>query len=205
MCKKENQETYIRADWFSDHVATKHELTDAAGNSVIIIDWGKPGTGAYSVRYLLNRNYVFVCGDLGEAVFCLTENATLEKLSAYDLQYFFGKMSCISDRDNGIEFDADTAKEFIRGIYEDYYDEAGAPTKEFLIELENAAEESGSVEYWRHRLDEIDDQFSLDEYGDWWESLPSCGNVYGNEVVAYLLGLKMAYEQLKGEGENKKG
>lgn len=85
----------IRNRWFCNHQATMHDYTSAKGDKISVIDWRKPGTGVYSVRYLLDRNYLHVTGDCGDALYQLTEEATLERLAHYDMDYLFGKLRCM--------------------------------------------------------------------------------------------------------------
>ena len=61
---------------FRDHIATLTEHGDLK-----ILEWEKPGTSFYYVRYVFDGNRIYITGDLGEAVFCLTWKADIHSFN----------------------------------------------------------------------------------------------------------------------------
>lgn len=193
----------VREHWFPRHKATLRDYVDVESNTITVIDWREPGTGAFAIRYILDRNYLSVTGDAGDAVYQLTEKAELKHLANYGMDYMFSKLRCADD--DGIDFDSDIAVENIREtIKENFEDEDTSmyPVIEAAIE---AANESISSNDWQARLAVLDNEYNLNEvFGDWWEWLPTCGDIYSHRAVGFWLGLKMAYKQLMDEKEGTK-
>ncbi|MHC1749446.1 MAG: hypothetical protein AB9856_14335 [Cellulosilyticaceae bacterium] len=179
---------------FKDHVATFKQLNEYTQE----IEFRKPGTSYYYVRFLLNGNYLFACGDLGEAVYQLTEQARIERIaSGYDLGYLTGKLRCV---DGGkYTFDSDTAVERIKEDLEECDEECLTPErKEAYDTLMDLAKQCSSIETWNVELARHEDE--ADEVcSDWWEWLPGAGNELNNSVVLYWIALKMAGKQLGHE------
>ena len=176
---------------FEKHEATFTQLNDYTQEIV----FKKPGTGIYGMRFVLSGNCVFVCGDCGEGVYCLAEQARIDRIAGnYDLGYFTGKLRC---NDGGeYVFDSDTA---IEGINEDMSewekDELTAERKEAYGELIEIARCCSSIEEWSIELARNEDMLN-DQFGEWWEWLPSVGNELRTSVVMYWVALKMAGQQL---------
>ena len=186
----------VREHWFANHKATLRDYVDAEGNTITIIDWREPGTGVFAIRYILDRNYLSITGDAGDAIYQLTEKAELKHLAHYGLDYMFEKCRCIDG--NGIDFDSDIAVASIRDVVKENFegeDTSVYPAIEATIE---AAKEAMSHNDWQARLAVLDDKYNLNEcFGDWWEWLSDCGDVYSHRAVGFWIGLKMAYDQLE--------
>ena len=62
---------------FAEHQATLKQYGELE-----ILDWRRPGTGWYRVRYVFDRegNRIYISGDLGEAVVWPTWPATLAEI-----------------------------------------------------------------------------------------------------------------------------
>ena len=67
-----NQEMVKAEKRFANHKAR----LDILDENVRVLNWRQPGTQAYAIRTVMD-------GDLGSAVICLTETATLKALSGY--------------------------------------------------------------------------------------------------------------------------
>mgnify|MGYP000947007397 CR=1 FL=1 len=154
---------FIRDDWFKEHKATYEKLSD----NTVVLTFKKPNTNMYYVRYVLDKNVLFITGDIGDAVFCLTEKADLKTLATdYNNHYLFGKLR--ADRE-AYDFDSEKAiktfKEYFGCEYLDteYYD----------------------------RISEFDADCS-----EWVFDL---GKELSWQALGWVVGLKMAYEQLKEE------
>ena len=212
--KRDRIEKEIREDWFKDHVAEFEKLNDR----VSTLDWGKPGSSFYYCRYVFDGSKLYISGDIGEAIFRLTEKASIESITGYDIQYFHGKLASFCE--DKYSFDSDTAiariKEEIESIKEDMdydtdYDdndnevETLADTdrnrkiSNHISALNDLIEESHcchSKGHWEYEVNQK--YYDLTDYDpDVAEWIFSAGDVIPSRVHGYLIGLKMAYEQLK--------
>ena len=207
----ENKNEIIRKNWFSDHVAEYTQVND----KISILNWRKPNSSIYSVRYVMDGCRLYVSGDLGEAVFNLTWNATPESFEDINLGYFHEKLAAFhGDR---YSFSSEEAVERLQeeinnleNNYQDYgYDSEN--DEEFIdristLELmQDVATDCSKAKEWETRIayDGYDPLFDqLQKYdNDCWEWIFEIGNVIPRRVRAYLIGLKMANEQLKGDDE----
>lgn len=190
---RENIEREIREIWFKDHRATltKH------GN-ITVLDWREPGTCIYAVRYVFDGSRIYITGDIGEAVFRLTWEADVHSFNDIHIGYFYKKLQAYSG--DKMDFDENKAvkklKEWKYQLDEDGYEY----DIEDMQSLIKAVWGCSSVNELAHEI--VNDRFSyfiseLDT--DYWEWIYNIGDVIPWRVQAYLIGLKMASEQLKGE------
>lgn len=195
---------YIRNNWFKDHVAT---VTEHDG--VTILDWRKPGTFMYSVKYVMVGNKLFISGDIGDAVYDLTWNATIESFDTVNLSYFSGKLSCSSrDRWN---FDDETANQQLdewldESIHDltddsgdaidDYHERIIQQCKEIHRDLRSAVSEYHNEAVYKHEVWRCYQEYD-DTDAEEFEMISEFGRQLPNEFIAYLLGIQMANEQLK--------
>lgn len=199
-------EQEIREDWFKDHIAEFTKLSDR----VSTLSWGRPNSSFYYTRYIFDGRKLYVSGDLGEAVFCLTEKASIESISTYDAHYFHGKLSALSE--DKYSFDESEAIERIKIEIEEAkenrdIDEDGLQEKTernmqintYISVLNGLIEESKlccNKSNWDYAVNQVYDDLS-EYYCDVNEWIFKAGDVIPNSVEAYLIGIKMAYEQLK--------
>lgn len=191
----EQTENEIKDRWFKNHIAT---VTEHEG--ITILDWRELGTVCYSVRYIFASNKLYISGDIGEAIFDLTWLATPRSFNGVDLSYLMGKLSCCSRKRwdfserkaikelkewySEAVFDCcDDDKKEIIGAYQTIKRliNGCSDPKEFEIELFSYYQEN-SFDY----LDSED--FSM--FSDFGKELSNIFN-------AYLLGIKLANEQLE--------
>lgn len=188
---------FIRNEWFKEHVAHLYELD----NGITVLDWHKPGTCMYRMRYVFDRHYVYISGDVGEAVYRLTEKAELESLANYDTYYFTGKLVCSSREKDA--FDSEKAVSQIKdrlkeragnyGVIERYQ-------RGVYLDLIEAAKCCNSVSAWKSFLYPHFEKIS--------EAISGCehwvfdvGVTLSSECIGYLEGLKMAHAQLSKRGK----
>jgi len=193
----------IRGTWFGDH---KAKLVEKGPVSWLL--WKEPGTSMYSVKYVFFGRNLFISGDLGEAVFDLTWNATLESFKDINLSYLMRKLSC-SSRERW-SFNDSLAKKELNEYFEDrvnYNDDPAfiEEAKEVKEAIEGAIHESTScsgMEFWTWNAyhDLSLNYFDSEDF--------SMFSRFGQEMpwafIAYLEGLKMALEQLKGVEANER-
>lgn len=195
----EKEREHIRNDWFKDHVATvtKHD-------GVMILDWRKPGTFMYAVKYVMVGNKLFISGDIGDAVYNLTWNATVDSFDDVGLSYFTGKLSCNSREK--YDFNSELAQEEIKEDFIDWCDvddisELEGDEKNLYRELISATtewsthEQFSSMGVWTAYNNTDCDWFD----GEAASSIADCGKELSSVFIAYLLGIQMANEQLRKE------
>jgi hypothetical protein len=193
----EQMEVNIKKNWFPKHVATVTEY-----EKVTILDWREPGTNMYSVRYIFASNKLFISGDIGEAIFDLTWYATIQSFKDVDIGYLMGKLACSSrkeydfvdqkarqelnewrdERLEDMENDVDYRKE-INDTHE---------------EVESAISESSDTDYFSHAVFRVYHEVST-QYIDSedFSMISDFGKQLNSVFPAYLLGIKMAIEQLE--------
>lgn len=78
-----------------------HRAVFCQFDGISTLDWQhEGGTSNYYVRYVFdeNRCNLYISGDLGSAIFCLTEKALLPELARYSVDYFLKKLECSTDK-----------------------------------------------------------------------------------------------------------
>jgi hypothetical protein len=197
------------AESFKDHVAKYTVFKNEHGKEIEQIQFGKPGTGNYFIKYWFKDGILCVSGDLGDAVY--NWHHSIGKLINFDvcLSYMMGK--CVAS-EVGRRFvqwsdeDAlDDLKEHIdqyhndeperyktweefKKSFIDEYDIDGYP--EFEASLEN---QHDWVEWIRDNEDKVVKWFGQ----DYWEFLYDIGNVTHIRAYLHWKGLCLALEQLK--------
>lgn len=186
--RKRDKETEIRERWFPEHKAA---LT--IHGDLKVLDWGKPGTIVYYCRYVFDGCELYISGDIGEAVFRLTWNADVHSFNDIHIHYFYEKLSAYGEE--RVDFDSEQAvqrlKEWGQELTEEY-------DSDVLKDLIKVAEGCSSVRNWADAVNssEFNDFISeLDQ--DYWEWMYGIGDEIPWRIYGYLIGLKMASEQLK--------
>lgn len=185
----ESIEERIRNHWFKDHVA---ELTDLGG--IQVLDWKKPGTGMYRVRYVFDGNMLYISGDVGTAVFWLTWKGHVHSFNDVYLGYFVSKLDAFSDE--RWEFNCETAVKRLREWLKDMKADGISYDHDEMRDLFGDARNCGSCSEWveiTHRYESFISK--LDQ--DYWEWFYEIGREYPARLRGYLIGLQMASAQLK--------
>ena len=191
-------EQQIRDHWFKEHIAilTTH-------GDLQVLQWKKPGTICYSCRYVFDGNKMYISGDIGEAVFWLTWQADVHSFNDIHIHYFDEKLNAYSGERK--EFNEVKAVARLREWLNDLKEYHTKYDHDEMRELFDNARQCNSHSEWIHILHNHDDFISeLDQ--DHYEWTCDCGAEVPMRVKGYLIGLKMASEQLmaaKTEGEIK--
>lgn len=184
---------------FQDFVAKQSIGPDGT----TVIDWrNRNGSGVNSCLFTLTGNYLFLAGDLGEAVFVLTEPAKLERIVKYDIQYLVEKMAC---GESGYVYDQeDACHELNKKVEEMKKDISGQPdSEEKLEDLQDAVDElelefntrEGFVHFGVESA--VETLYSFDSGVMEW--LPYCGHRIARRPYMWVTALRMAYEQLSNK------
>jgi hypothetical protein len=96
-------------DWFKNHIVKAHVHHGKVEQFV----WGEPGTRNCKIQYLLHNNYLYVSGDLGEAIYEWSEDVSLKFLADCGMDYFGGKCRASSEEPKGKTWDRDKVKNWI--------------------------------------------------------------------------------------------
>jgi len=197
----------IRESWFEHHIAKFTKLDENTST----LSWRKLGSSCYYTRFIFDGSRMFVTGDIGDAVFCFTEKASIASIVGYDLHYFHGKLSALDE--DKYSFDSEQAinriREEIKNIHDDECfdldDKEDRERKEtldnhirILRRLINATRNCSCKSNWSYEVTQVyDDLTDFDcDAAEW---IFSAGDVIPGRVQGYLTGLKMAYEQLGRE------
>jgi len=193
----EQKEQDIKKNWFPEHVAKVAEY-----DGITILDWRKPGTNMYAVRYVFTGSSLFITGDIGDAVFGLTWRGTIDSFEDVDLSYLMGKLTCCSRErwDFNEEKALKELKEWREERIEDM-EQDDAYTKEIneiYEEVESGISESSSTDYFSHAVFRVYHEVST-QYVDSedFSMISDFGKELPNVFSAYLLGIQMANKQLK--------
>ena len=186
--EKEHQENEIKNNWFKNHKPTIRHYLCGVSDGITVLDWQEPGTGIFYVRYVFDRNSMYVSGDLGEAVFRFTEIAIPERIARYNLDYFCEKLGAFCDPER--DFSRQKAREYIEERITDYENEKY--DKEAYTNLLNIVEDCESIDAYHIALADFD---YCRIGNDAWEWISEIGSVIPMRLRSYLIGIQMAVRQ----------
>lgn len=221
---REKQEKDIINHWFENHEARYITYTVEGGINTEKIEkliWSRPkvsklSSSVYRVNYICDGQFLYVSGDIDEAVFAWSQKVNLEWISKLDLYYFSAKCMA-SENGKGYEcWEEDVAKiNLINYFVEDFMSEND--TKEnYEKYIKNKIISKKAQYFTDKKIKEIE---SYGVYGRPWESefnwniflheagmkilgdgfseFSKIGNTVDMRCQAYLIGLKMALKYLK--------
>lgn len=189
----------IKNNWFVNHIAKYEKLNER----VSTLTWSNPNSSMYCIRYIFDGSTIYVSGDIGEAVFSLTERADIKSISKYGLHYFHSKLSAYSN--DKYSFNTEQAitrlKEEIKEADDDYEEDVEKiKSVETYINglrfLLNEVEGCSNKSNWDYEVYQIYDDLT-DYDTDVAEWIFNIGDCIPNAVKGYLMGIQMACEQLK--------
>lgn len=189
-------EKEIREGWFKNHIVKSIEGKEGLRR----ISWGEEGTGMYQVNYVLSDNMIFVTGDLGDATYRLTCQATLDNIKDFDLSYFTGKLT--ANERSKYNFDSTLAQEHIEEYIFDWcdvghVDQLDVIDQELYEDLYFATNNWSSVEHFKTAVYSIYEHTNASWFdGEAASCIADCGQRLGRSFIAYWVGLQMAIEQL---------
>lgn len=189
------REAYVKE--FEGHQAF-YQVYD---NQMSVLDWRKPDTNEFAIRYVFDGQYLYISGDLGSATFRLTWYGTPQSLERVGLSYFMEKCeSCQYDRydfshellvaeldEKFEEWKADQEDD----VLED--EEVMTSVKSALHELKEAYNKQGLIEIL-HK-DYVSEDLSVFD-SDYWEWASDLGSMPNGRFIGYLVGLQLATAQL---------
>lgn len=186
---KRNIEQEIRENWFKNHIATLEQHGDLE-----VLIWREPGTTCYSCRYVFDGDKMYISGDIGAAVFWLTWKADVHSFYGKHINYFYEKLEAYSgDRyDFNNEKAIKQLREWLKDMKEYVAEYDHNEMKELFDDVRNCSSYPDWIQIWNDRYD-----FLAEIDPDCAEQLHDLGSEITARVQGYLIGLKMASEQLK--------
>ena len=178
---------------FQNHVATFADY----GN-IKILDFKRPDSGEYRIRFLFEEDYcrLHISGDLGELTASNYKNMRFETFEEHftdNIGYFNTKIDCMN-RDR-YYYDAEQAR---KDIYE------------YTMEHEFYGDASLIDEFIDDALVDFDDESGIsdagydilkDYYPEVWEEVSDFGKMSTGILDLYMLAFKLAMKQLRGRNE----
>lgn len=179
----------IRTQWFKGHAPFSIPYFPAShfpgGSGLAEISrliWANPENRNYRIDYLMFGGTLLVSGDVGEAVYCWSDEINLKFLASCDYAYFASKVRGLDGHFNPRQWDSKAC---------------AIATAEFLEENGGPAEDTEGWKDYIHTADEwirfvgdhqgtFDDPSTVSQYG----FVPNC------RCVGQWMGLRMAYEKL---------
>ena len=193
------------------------------GNQLDILDFKSPGTIEYYLRIVFdhessNTSAVYISGDLGEAVVYPTCTPTLEGMANCFTRILNGeiRINCsyfienIKTASNIYTFDSDDFVADLRQVCKDRFGEDAKECEELETFIEDEIESicAHGVTFSSEGVTiEHDAQERLEEIiPDCESGLYDFGRRVHPRIVLWLVALRLAWEQVKGQGgENDKG
>ena len=200
MNKEDQIKQEIRENWFP-----KHKVTLTKQGNLTVLDWSNPKSNCYAVRYVFDGNKMYITGDIGEALFCLTWKADVHSFNGISTIYFMEKMRAYSD--DKYDFDSDEGKSELEDwkirLLEDREFKDEFDKEEFMDSINNligAVDNCSNEEQWAYEyVNGTYNDFISEEDCDYWEWIYHIGRVIPHRIYGYIVGLQMASEQLKDE------
>lgn len=180
--------------WFAEHHASFTEYAPDVQTEWYIktLYWAKPGTGMYSIRYVIMGPVLMVWGDLGDAVYRWSAPIDWHFLAGCDLQYFAGKCQASPVGRTYEDYDADVAwLDFQEALERHAEDGYPAPDPQ-AVEEGRRAIRNGHDEWHEWMRSEGSRVFGP----DWYEWVPDVGKRVAMTCAAHLFGIKMAVAQM---------
>ena len=194
MRKTSNDEQILKS--FRDHRACLNLLT-VPDNRLKIqhLSWFKPGTSCYGVTYMAVGRDLIVRGDLGDAIYSVSDKQDFNFWARTGVDYFHGKCRA-SEGGRGYDWcdwaEAKCLEEIDRFVQEYYTDDDKVVPAELLAECKENVYNKDEFARW------IDTNGEELMGPDWGECEPwEWGRVIPFRCHAHHLGLKLAWAQLK--------
>lgn len=189
----------IREDWFEGHQIKRFEGEEGFQR----ISFGKEGTQLYQVDYVLSDDFVFVSGDLGDAVYKLGFKASLDNLKGLSLSGF---TRCLTAHEkNRWDLDSGLAQEEIEDYILDWcdaetVDELNPEDRKLYNRLMTETKLWGDSENFLISVYSIFNQADAEWFdGEAAECIAKCGRRLNPSFIAYWLGLQMIIEKLEAQ------
>lgn len=197
MTYNETYEKRAREVWFKNHVAKTIPQGEAAGFETI--RWKAPDTSNYLISYTLHGLYLFVTGDVGDAVYRFSSPTTFEAIASMNIDYFASKCTASENGRFYESWDGDTVAKRLNEWVADAYEKEEEDERQQKLEgrgewwnLPDAFGCAHVAEDWHQYLS----HHGYDVFGNDWIEFGEIGKVVDVRCIGHLVGIKMAVEQL---------
>ena len=196
MIQNKREERYNRIHKEFEKNFKNHELKTILVQPeahLAVFEWmNKNVSNVYAVKYIFYKNQLFVSGDIGEAVFNLTWDASLKNIlspefNGQNFTYLITKLAAVSGEK--YDFDSEIAKDDLVDYAVD--DISKSKIKKYLDTADNICNCSSWEAIFYENEYEIDEVFGTDAY-DWFFE---CGKVLNPRIIGMLTGLEMIHKQ----------
>lgn len=203
MTQNKRKERYNRIHKKFEENFKNHELKTILVQPdahLAVFEWrNKNGSNVYAVKYIFYKNQLFISGDIGEAVFNLTWDASLKNIlsaefNGKNFDYLVEKLTAFSGKK--YDFDSEIAKADL--IYYAGADISINKIKKYLNIANDMCNYSSWESVFYENEYEIEEIFGTDAY-DWFFE---CGKVIHSRIIGMLTGLEIIYKKTKEESKN---
>lgn len=183
--------------YFGNHVAQVRMAIGAIDEeSLIHLRWAMPDSNFSRVDYIIRRGYLYVSGDLGEAIYQWNSMIDLKFLAECDLDYFASKCQASEKGTHFEHWYREKAEHWIRNNLKELATEyEGLPIYE--QEQTSLIGSCGLEDEWRHHLEHMDEDDRTLLFGEEWYDYLNIGNDVHIRLWLHWQGLKLAYKQLE--------
>jgi len=178
-------------EWFKEHTAS-FILETIPPTEATILNWQKPGTWNYGMRFIIHRRWLVVLGDLGEAVYGWGQDITPDFLAQLNFDYFHSKCEASENGRKFESFDGQTGYRLAQEWLADPENQPGHPGKNLRKHIRALTASCGKEEVdfaAREIYDATGDAELASMIIDWFK-VPSF------RCIAHFVGLQMALKQL---------
>lgn len=183
---------------FEGHEAKYACLRHQNSTPVERLVWGKPGSSVYRQNYICNDNFLYVSGDMGDAVYQWSQVVTLRWISGLSLDYFASKCQGSEDGRGYRRWDSDKARDYLDWLiqmrHEEYEDGEAFEKK---VRESGAYDNISTQQEWHFWMQDG----GYKTFGDDYYEYVDIGEVISLRCQSHLLGLKKAIEMLLPEAE----
>ena len=177
-------------EWFKDHIVKTYIHQEIPGLEHLF--FARPESNNYSLIFIRTRGTLFVGGDLGDAIYCWSQDNSLEWISNCNFGYFHGKCHASPSGRKYVTWNSEHA---IKTIL-DHFDHDPDAVKR--IEDSSWRDYIHSEFEWFGWCNENATEVFEDQ--DWWEWAGSVGEVPDIHCRSHLIGLQEAMKKLnKGD------
>lgn len=184
-----NEVIRFAKEQFRDHIATISQPNEYTQE----IEFKKPATEYCYIKLIFSRDYLFICGSLGEAVYRFDSQVCIENVSSNYCLSFFASNLIVG---NQFSFDCDVAAsnivEHMKDLEREGLERVCGDAYKKLVDL---VMDCNTAEQWYSVLEKHKD-LAFKASDDWWEWLPSVGNQINTSIIMHWVALKLAGKQI---------
>lgn len=157
-----------------------------------VIEWRKPGTWTYGMRFIIHRQWLCVVGDVGEATYQWSEDISLAFLAGLDFHYFRSKCQASPGGRKWDEFNPDVGLAELRAC-----DDSGVMNYPALRGIIDSGQ-FPDHDTWEIMCREVYDDSGDAELASMLSQMPMAPSTM---QIGHFVGVQMAVGQLRRKAE----